>query len=86
MFFKKIEEQISLYAKSHSGPMFIVFNLSNAHDIDMFGVDYALHGRNIPHFDFDGREIVDRFTSFQTDQEFLNLHDETTNGSNNILI
>lgn len=71
--FSKIRDQISVYAKTHSGPMFIILNLTHAYDTDLHGVIYALRGSDIDHFEFDGGEIVNRFTSFQRDQEFLNL-------------
>ena len=53
--------------------MFIILNLTRAYDTDLHGVIYALQGSDIDHFEFDSGEIVNRFTSFQRDPEFLNL-------------
>lgn len=67
--------QISTYSLSHSGPTFIVLNLTHAHDVDLFGVTYVLEGSDIDTFTFEKGKIVNRGTAFRRDQEFQNLEE-----------
>lgn len=71
---EKITNQISIYAKSHSGHIILILNLTYSHDVDLHGLVYALQGSNIPNFVFDEGKLVNRFTTFQRDPEFLNLN------------
>ena len=70
---EKVIGQISVYAKSHTGQIFILLNLTRAHDVDLHGVTYALHGSNSNNLIFDEGKVVSQFTTFKTDPDFLNL-------------
>jgi hypothetical protein len=72
----KIIDQISIYAKYYQSPIILVLNLTQAHDVDLHGINYSLQGSNVDNMVFGKNlEIVKRITSFERDREFLQLKD-----------
>lgn len=70
----KIYNQISHYAKERSNPIILILNLTHAPDADLYGIIYALHGGGVDNIvTKHGSRIVNRFTTFERDPDFMQL-------------
>ena len=70
----KLSTQIVDYAKDRPGqPMLLIFNMTEALDADLHGIQYALHGSKVDHRLADHGSDIGRYTTFERDPEFLKI-------------
>jgi hypothetical protein len=67
---------LSDYARDKPGqPILLIFNMNNAIDIDLYGIQYALQGANVDNMIPKYGAEIDRPVTFELDPEFLKIEE-----------
>ena len=76
LMLSKLGKQLSDYAKDRPGqPIFLMLNVGNAIDADVYGIQYALQGADVDNIIANRGTEVGRYTTFERDPEFLKIEE-----------